>query len=337
MLDVAAWLADKPCRGRSALHEGTYYGSEIGRLGTGLGRTHQGCGEYGADGTPTAPWLGRPPRPPPPSGPQRVAVSAIHKSPWQPRRAFSMKQPWATLVASVSERGVLQPLLVRKVKSGYELIAGERRFRAAQAADLKDVPVVVLEVTDREALELALIENLQREDLNLIEEAEGYRALADKFNLTQDEIAARMGKARPTVANALGLLELPDMVKRMVAENQLSPGHAKALLGLAHEHEQEKMALRVLAEGLSVRQVEKLVAASARSPRARKVVKSDIPPEHVKYVLDRLHQKLGTAVHLSPSRTLANGRKVKGVMEIEYYSADDLDRIMVILGIAGDL
>lgn len=310
--------------------------AKSGGLGRGLGALIKDA----ANTVPTAP-------PPPvapttpaavpaPAGPQRVAVSAIHKSPWQPRRTFD-EAALGELVASVSERGVLQPLLVRKVKSGYELIAGERRFRAAQAADLKDVPVVVLEVTDREALELALIENLQREDLNLIEEAEGYRALADKFNLTQDEIAARMGKARPTVANALRLLELPDMVKRMVAENQLSPGHAKALLGLAHEHEQEKLALRVLAEGLSVRQTEKLVASSARSPRARKVVKSDIPPEHVKYVLDRLHQKLGTAVRLSPSRTLANGRKVKGVMEIEYYSADDLDRIMVILGIAGDL
>ena len=266
----------------------------------------------------------------------RIPVAAIRKGEWQPRRHFD-QAALDELVASVRERGVLQPLLVRRSGEGYELIAGERRFRASLEAGLKDVPAIVMEVTDREALELALVENLQRADLNLIEEAEGYRALADKFNLTQDEIAARMGKARPTVANALRLLELPDMVKRMVAENQLSPGHAKALLGLAHDHEQEKLALRVMAEGLSVRQVEKLVAASARSPRARKVVKSDIPPEHVKYVLDRLHQKLGTAVRLSPSRTLANGRKVKGVMEIEYYSADDLDRIMVILGIAGDL
>lgn len=301
----------------------------------GLGR---GLGALIKDAANTVPAAPPPPAAPaaPPAGPQRIPVSAIHKSPWQPRRNFD-ESALGELVASVSERGVLQPLLVRKVKSGYELIAGERRFRAAQAADLKEVPVVVLEVTDREALELALIENLQRQDLNLIEEAEGYRALAEKFNLTQDEIAARMGKARPTVANALRLLELPDMVKRMVAENQLSPGHAKALLGLADDHEQEKLALRVIAEGLSVRQVEKLVAASGRTPRARKVVKSDIPPEHVKYVLDQLHQKLGTAVRLTPSRTLANGRKVKGSLEIEYYSSDDLDRILVILGLAGEL
>ena len=304
----------------------------------GLGR---GLGALIKDAANTVPAAPPPPAVPgapaaAPAGPQRIPVAAIHKSPWQPRRNFD-EAALGELVASVSERGVLQPLLVRKVKGGYELIAGERRFRAAQAADLKDVPVVVLEVTDREALELALIENLQREDLNLIEEAEGYRALAEKFNLTQEEIAARMGKARPTVANALRLLELPDLVKRMVAENQLSPGHAKALLSLADDHEQEKLALRVIAEGLSVRQVEKLVAASGRTPRARKVVKSDIPPEHVKYVLDQLHQKLGTAVRLTPSRTLANGRKVKGSLEIEYYSSDDLDRILVILGLAGEL
>ena len=306
--------------------------AKTGGLGRGLGALIKDA----AAAVPSAPPPTAAAAAPAPAGPQRVAVGSIHKSPWQPRRVFN-ETALGELVASVSERGVLQPLLVRKVKSGYELIAGERRFRAAQAADLKDVPVVVLDVSDREALELALIENLQREDLNLIEEAEGYRALAEKFNLTQEEIAARMGKARPTVANALRLLDLPDVVKRLVAEQQLSPGHAKALLGLEDERERIKLAQRAVAEGLSVRQVEKLVAASARTPRARKVVKSDIPPEHLNFVLEHLHQKLGTAVRLTPSRTLANGRKVKGHLEMDFYSSDDLDRILVILGIAGDL
>ncbi len=306
--------------------------AKSGGLGRGLGALIKDA----AATVPAAPPQVTPAAAAAPAGPQRVLVSAISKSPWQPRRDFD-ETSLGELVASVSERGVLQPLLVRKIKTGYELIAGERRFRAAQAADLKDVPVVVLEVSDREALELALIENLQRQDLNLIEEAEGYRALAEKFSLTQDEIAARMGKARPTVANALRLLELPDAVKRLVAEKQLSPGHAKALLGLAEEKDQLQLARRTVAEGLSVRQVEKLVAASGRAPRGRKVVKSDIPPDHLNFVLERLHQKLGTAVRLTPSRTLANGRKVKGSLEIEYYSSDDLDRILVILGVAGDL
>ena len=307
--------------------------AKSGGLGRGLGALIK---DAAASVPAAAPAAANPATPAPAPDPLRIPVGAIHKSPWQPRRVFD-EAALGELVASVSERGVLQPLLVRKVKSGYELIAGERRFRAAQAADIKDVPVVVLEVTDREALELALIENLQREDLNLIEEAEGYRALAEKFNLTQEEIAARMGKARPTVANALRLLELPDVVKRMVAEQQLTPGHAKALLGMADARAQEKLALRIAAEGLSVREVEKLVAASERPQRARKVVSSDIPPEHVKYVLDQLHQKLGTAIRLTPSRTLANGRKVKGCVEIDYYSSDDLDRILVILGLSGEL
>ena len=305
--------------------------AKTGGLGRGLGALIKDAAATVPTATPAAPaGAGAP------AGTLRIPLAAIRKSPWQPRRVFD-EAALGELVASVSERGVLQPLLVRKVGAAYELIAGERRFRAAQAADLKDVPVVVLEVSDREALELALIENLQRADLNLIEEAEGYRALAEKFSLTQEEIAARMGKARATVANALRLLELSDTVKRMVAERRLTAGHAKALLGLADPREREKLAQRVAEEGLSVRQVEKLVAVAGRVPRGRKAVKADIPPEHVQYVVDRLHQKLGTAVRLTPSRSLPNGRKVKGSVEIDYYSSDDLDRILVILGVAGEL
>jgi ParB family chromosome partitioning protein len=271
-----------------------------------------------------------------PTGARRLAVAQIHKSPWQPRHQFD-QESLGELVQSVREHGVLQPLLVRKSGAGFELIAGERRLRAAQAAGLPDVPAIVMDVSDREALELALIENLQRSDLNLIEEAEGYRALAEKFSLTQEDIAARVGKARPTVANALRLLDLPVKVKQLIAERQLSPGHAKALLGLENTREQELLAARAVAEGLSVRQVEKVVARTRRGPRAARRVTSDIPEDHLKYVLEHLHQKLGTAVRLEPCKTLPNGRKAKGAIEIDFYSADDLDRILVILGIAGDL
>lgn len=270
------------------------------------------------------------------TGARRIAVSQVHKSPWQPRHQFD-QEALGELVQSVREHGVLQPLLVRQKAGGYELIAGERRLRAAQEAGLADVPAIVMEVSDREALELALIENLQRSDLNLIEEAEGYRALAEKFGLTQDDVANRVGKARTTVTNALRLLDLPDRVKQLIAERRISPGHAKALLGLPMAREQELLAARVVAEGLSVRQVEKLVARARREPRKPRGQKSDIPDEHVKYVLDHLHQKLGTAVRLDPCKTLPNGRKAKGMIEIDFYSADDLDRILVILGIAGDL
>jgi len=266
----------------------------------------------------------------------KIAVARIKKSPWQPRHHFE-KEALAELVQSVKERGVIQPLLVRKIADGYELIAGERRFRAATEAGLKEVPAIVMEVSDREALELALVENLQRADLNLIEEAEGYKALGEKFGMTQDEIATKVGKARPTVANALRLLDLPDKVKRLVAERQLTPGHAKALLGLEIPKEQEILAERCVQESLSVRTIERIVhrlKIPAKKPRA---AKTDVPEAHLKYLLDHMHQKLGTQVRIAPSRTLANGKKAKGRIEIDFYSSDDLDRILVILGLEGQL
>lgn len=299
----------------------------------GLGR---GLGALIRDTPPAAPATVAPAPEAPAAGPRRIPVARLQKSPWQPRHQFD-QEALAELVQSVREHGVLQPLLVRQAGDGFELIAGERRLRAAQEAGLADVPAIVMDVSDREALELALIENLQRSDLNLIEEAEGYRALAEKFSLTQEDIAARVGKARPTVANALRLLDLPVKVKQLIAERRLSPGHAKALLGLSQPREQELLAARTVAEGLSVRQVEKIVARARREPRKPRGEKSDIPEEHVKYVLDHLHQKLGTAVRLEPCKTLPNGRKAKGQIAIDFYSPDDLDRILVILGIAGDL
>lgn len=266
----------------------------------------------------------------------RIPVRSIRPSPWQPRRQFDAES-LAELVASVRERGVLQPLLVRRVGDGYELIAGERRFRAAQESGLADVPAIVMDVSDREALEIALVENLQRSDLNLIEEAEGYRALAEKFAMTQDDIARRVGKARPTIANALRLLDLPDSVKRLVAERRLSPGHAKALLGIEIPREREWIAERVVKEGLSVRALERLVQRLGRPAKKRRAERSDIPEDHLKFLLDQLHQKLGTQVRILPTRTLANGKKTRGRLEIDFYSSDDLDRILVILGLAGSL
>lgn len=297
----------------------------------GLGR---GLGALIKDSTPAP--VAASPAAPAAAPSNKIAVARIKKSPWQPRHHFE-KEALAELVQSVKERGVIQPLLVRKIADGYELIAGERRFRAATEAGLKEVPAIVMEVSDREALELALVENLQRADLNLIEEAEGYKALGEKFGMTQDEIATKVGKARPTVANALRLLDLPDKVKRLVAERQLTPGHAKALLGLEIPKEQEILAERCVQESLSVRTIERIVhrlKIPAKKPRA---AKTDVPEAHLKYLLDHMHQKLGTQVRIAPSRTLANGKKAKGRIEIDFYSSDDLDRILVILGLEGQL
>ena len=241
------------------------------------------------------------------------------------------------LTHSIREHGVLQPLLVRRVEDRYEVIAGERRLRAAQAADIREVPVVIMDVSDRGALELALIENLQREDLNVIEEAEGYRTLAEKFEMTQEQIAQRVGKGRATVANALRLLDLPDAVKQKVAEGALSPGHAKVLMGLTIPREQELLAERVVKEGLSVRALEKVVARLRRLPKKPRAQRSDIPEEHLQYLLERLHQHLGTAVRITPCRTLANGRKAKGHLTIDFYTNEELDRLLTVFGLTDSL
>ncbi|MBU1910066.1 MAG: ParB/RepB/Spo0J family partition protein [Verrucomicrobia bacterium] len=270
------------------------------------------------------------------SGVVRLPVDQIHKSPWQPRHGMR-PEAIEELAHSIREHGVLQPLLVRRVENHYELIAGERRLRGAQAAELREVPVLIMEVSDREALELALIENLQREDLNLIEEAEGYRTLVEKFEMTQEQIAQRVGKARATVANSLRLLDLPDGVKQKVAEGALSGGHAKVLLGLEIPREQELLAARVLKEGLSVRALEKVVERLRKMPRKPRAERSDLPESYLQSLTDRLHQHLGTAVHLLPCRTLANGRKAKGSLVIEFYTNEELDRLLAILGLAENL
>jgi ParB family transcriptional regulator, chromosome partitioning protein len=270
------------------------------------------------------------------SGVLQVPIEKIHKSPFQPRQTIA-PEALEDLARSIRERGVLQPLLVRRVEDRYELIAGERRLRAAGSAELKEVPVIVMEVSDREALELALIENLQREDLNPVEEAEGYRVLGDKFEMTQEQIAQRVGKARATVANALRLLDLPAKVKQMLAKGDLQSGHAKALLGLEIAKEQEILALRVLKEGLSVRQVEHIVNRLNKPSKKGRAEKPDIPASHLQYLTDKLHQHFGTNVRITPCRTLSNGKKAKGSIEIDYYSNDDLDRLLVLLGLADNI
>ncbi len=270
------------------------------------------------------------------AGVVRVPLARIRPSPWQPRRRFAA-DALAELADSIRERGVLQPLLVRRVGEGYELIAGERRFRAAAEAGLSEVPVILMEATDHEALELALVENLQRQDLNVIEEAEGYRALAEKFGLTQEDIARRVGKARASVANSLRLLNLPVSVRQFLSEGLLTSGHAKALLSLEIEAEQCRLAEQAVRDGMSVRELERIVARIKRAPRKPRESRSDIPANHLNRLSEALHQRFGTAVRVEPCRTLANGKKIKGSIQIDYYSNEDLDRVLGLLGVSGDL
>jgi ParB family chromosome partitioning protein len=266
------------------------------------------------------------------SGAVMVPVDQIRRNKLQPRKKFT-DEALTELAESIKVHGVIQPLLVRKDGAAYELIAGERRLRASGRAGLKEVPVIIIEAEDKASLELALVENLQRENLDAMEEAEGYQALADKFTLTQEEIATRVGKSRVTVTNSLRLLTLPSDVKALISTGQLSAGHAKVLLGLESDTDIMLLAKRTVTESLSVRVLESLVKKAKRAPKKPRAVKSDIPKEHLVYLVSRMHTHFGTSVRIEPTQTFANGKKKKGKIEIDFFSNDDLDRLLQMLGI----
>ena len=240
--------------------------------------------------------------------PSSVPLAAIHPNPFQPRQHFA-EAAIDELARSISEKGILQPLLVRPMNGGYELIAGERRFRAAQRTGLETVPVTVREASDGEVLEIALIESIQRENLNPIEEAYAYRRLIEEFELTQDEIAQRVGKDRSTVANTLRLLQLPPEVQQEIERGALSAGHARALVGLNSDVARIELAREVLARRLTVRETEKLAKRTARP-----TVDDDLQTAE-----QRLTEALRTRVRI------ANRRNGSGRIEIEYYSLDELN------------
>ncbi|WNG42639.1 ParB/RepB/Spo0J family partition protein [Archangium minus] len=265
------------------------------------------------------------PAAPPKGSVLKLPIEAIKRDTLQPRRHFD-EEKLRELTESIKAQGVLQPVLVRKDAEGYKLIAGERRWRASQLAGLHEIPAIVREVTEVEAFELALVENLQRADLNPMEEAEGYHRLVEEFGLTQDQVAQRVGKERSTVANALRLLGLPDEVKRMVAEGNLSAGHARALLGVPRIPEMTELAAQVAARKLSVRDTEKLVQQAKGSAKSSKEsAASKKPSPQVKSLVEELQRLLGTKVRLVEK---GSG---KGTIEVDYFSYDDLDRILKVL------
>ncbi len=250
----------------------------------------------------------------------QVEVDRIAPNPLQPRRSFD-EATIEEMAASVRDQGIIQPLLVRRVGDGYELIAGERRLRAAVKAGLKEVPVVVREASNSETLQLALIENLQREDLNPIEEATAYQRLQEEFELSQEEIAQKVGKSRPAVANSMRLLLLPKEVQQEVAGGKLLAGQARALLGLENETLILAAAREVIAKGLSTRETERMVGRFKSSRKRRRV--APIADPDLRSLVERLQRSLGTKVRLL-HRT-SSGR---GKVEVEYYSLADLERII---------
>lgn len=247
-------------------------------------------------------------------------IDVIRPNPFQPRRKFA-EEELAALSSSIKEQGILQPLLVRRNSNGYELIAGERRLRASKMAGLSQVPVVVKEISDTELLEASIVENIQREDLNPMEEAEAYQRLMDEFKMTQQKVAERVGKSRSAVANFLRLCQLPQPIKASLMESVLSMGHARALLGIENATLQTKIWQTVISNGLSVRQTEALVKKMRSKPR-KKAPKPD--DSHFRTVAEDLARRFGTKVNIKK-----NG--AKGKVEIEFYSNDDLDRLLELL------
>ncbi len=257
---------------------------------------------------------------------QRVAPDQIVPSPLQPRKEFQPEQ-LAELMESIREHGIIQPLIVRRVNGKLELIAGERRFRASRELGLKEMPVIVREASDKDVLEMALIENLQREGLNPIEEAQAYSRLAKDFNMRQEDIAQRVGKNRATVANTMRLLDLPQSVHDMLVGGKVSTGHAKVLLMLKKSEEQESVAQQIVAKGLTVRATEKVIDSILRPPPPPKPKPTETDFARA---IDAVEQKL--IQHLTTNVSIHHAEK-KGRIEIDYYGAEDLNRILAVLGV----
>jgi ParB family transcriptional regulator, chromosome partitioning protein len=254
---------------------------------------------------------------------QEVKLKDIRPNPYQPRKIF---EPGAIeeLKESILEHGILQPIIVRKSIKGYEIVVGERRYRAASAAKLDVVPVVVRELNDQQMMELAVLENLQREDLSPIEEGAAYQMLMDKLKITQEEVAKRLGKSRPHIANHIRLLSLPAPIQELISEGKLTMGHGRALLGLKNKKNLSTLVNRILKESLNVRQLEKIVgemngnvSRETKKPEKKKDV-------FIKEQETMLRERFGTTVTIKQS-------KKKGKIELEFFSKEDLDRILELL------
>ena len=254
-----------------------------------------------------------------------VNITKIEPNREQPRRNFD-EEALEELAESIRQFGLLQPILVHDKKTYYEIVAGERRWRAAKKAGLKEIPVIIKELTEQEIVEISLIENIQRENLNPIEEAQAYKRLLTEFNLKQEEVAERVSKSRTAVTNSMRLLKLSDSVQQMVIDNMITTGHARALITIEDPEQQYEVAKRIFDEKLNVRDVEKLVKNLNKPVKEKKAVTADKSLEAVyQNIEENLKQKLSTKVNITPK---GNGA---GKIEIEFYSHDDLEKIMDLL------
>lgn len=250
-----------------------------------------------------------------------IEINEIKPNSNQPRKTFD-EDKIKDLANSILEHGLIQPIVVRKLKKGYEIVAGERRWRAAREAGLKTLPCIIRELTDEENMLLAIIENMQREDLNPIEEAEGLNQMIKTYGFTQEQVSKSVGKSRPYITNCLRLLKLPEVVKEYLSENKISTGHARALINVEDPKKQEALCQRIAEEGLSVREIEKLAGAEKTTTKRRPAKKVKDP--NTLRVEEELKVCLGTKVTIN-----RNGKK--GKLEIEYYSNEELERIIELL------
>jgi ParB family chromosome partitioning protein len=258
----------------------------------------------------------------------RIAIESIDPNPVQPRRVFQ-QDALHQLAESIRQHGIIQPLVVRRHGARYQLVAGERRWRAAKIAGLSEVPAVVQEISDDRLLEITLIENIQREDLNPMELALALERMARELNINQEEIGRRTGKDRSTISNSMRLLQLPPDLQQLVAERRLSAGHARSLLALTDEEMQRKLAEKIVAQGLSVRQVERITKRMTE-PREPESEEDEALDPNVKAAIVELERVLGTKVRIVEKSDR------RGRIEIEYYSPEDLDRIYTVIAGTGE-
>lgn len=256
-----------------------------------------------------------------------IPLNKIKSNAEQPRKSFDNERI-AELAESIKHHGIIQPLILMKENEDYVIIAGERRWRAAKMAGLKEVPAIIMDITEKEVLEVSLIENIQRQDLNPIEEALAYKRLIDEFKLTQEELSKRIGKSRTTITNCMRLINLDDRVKEYIIEGVLSEGHGRTLLSINDEELQYTIAQKVIDEGLSVRELEKLIKKVYSTDKKKKDNKEVNDENNIYYkdIEEKLQSHFGTKIKLSY-------KKDKGKIEIEYYSEEDLQRILDIINI----
>ena len=250
-----------------------------------------------------------------------VKISELRSNPYQPRQVFK-KEALQELADSIKEHGVFQPIIIKKSIKGYEIIAGERRVKASQMAGLEEIPAIIRDFTDEEMMEIALLENLQRENLNPIEESRAYKKLIETLNITQEELAKKLGKSRSYITNMIGLQTLPDSIQDLISDNKMSMGHARVLSKLENENQQKELAEKIINDGMSVRELENLTKSTDEFERTHKIKKHTPSSNQYQYLEDELCDKLGTKVKIKTNK-----------IEISFVNGNDLNRLLEIMNL----